>query len=116
MVRKGKADKGVVPTHGDQSSPILEVFNPAGAVETSQTHAPRLDTLDAKTICLLSNDSWQAHRMLHLIPALLQERFPTAKVVAHTEFPMGIKEIDSDETAELIKQKGCQAVIIGNAG
>lgn len=94
---------------------VIEVFNPTGAIEITKPHAPRLDTLEGKTICLLCNDQWQAHRTLTLIQELLQERFPTAKFIPHTEFPMGTAQIDSDKTADLVVEKGCQGAIIGNA-
>ena len=94
---------------------MIEVFNPTGTVEITKLHAPRLDTLEGKTICGWSYDRWQAHRTVPLTLELLQERFPTATIVPHTEFPSG-DEIDSDRTANLVAEKGCQAVVIGNAG
>ncbi|MFC1966853.1 hypothetical protein ACFLWI_07955, partial [Chloroflexota bacterium] len=59
----------------------LEVFNPTGATDITTSHAPRLDTLEGKTIYLVSHDIWQAYRTLPLIRDLLQERFPTATIV-----------------------------------
>ncbi|MFC1976875.1 hypothetical protein ACFLWS_01200 [Chloroflexota bacterium] len=93
----------------------LDVFNPTGATEITTSHAPRLDTLEGKTIYILSNDSWQAHRTLPLIGDLLQERFPTATIVHNTEPTTGAEVVDSDEMADLVKEKGGQAAIIGNA-
>jgi len=93
----------------------IEVFNPSGATEITRPHAPRLDTLKGKTIYLLSNEQWQAHRTLPLIRKLLLERFPTATIVPHTELSVVRAQIDGDEVADLVKQKGGQAVIIGNA-
>ncbi len=94
---------------------ILEVYDPTGAMEITEVHAPRLDTLDGKTICELSNDSWQAHRVLPEIRRLLQERFPTAKFIPYTEFPTGNERIDTERAAELVARAGAHAVIIGNA-
>ena len=94
---------------------VIEVFNPTGAIEITKPHASRLDTLEGKTICLLSNDMWQADRTLLLVQELLQERFPKATVLPHTEFPVGTAQIDSDGATELLIEKGCQGVIIGNA-
>ncbi len=96
-------------------SAVLEVYDPTGAMEITEAHAPRLETLDGKTICELSNDSWQAHRVLPEIRRLLQERFPTAKFIPYTEFPMGNERIDSEKAAELVARAGAHAVIIGNA-
>jgi hypothetical protein len=94
---------------------ILEVYDPTGAMEITEVHAPRLDTLDGKTICELSNDSWQAYRVLPEIRRLLQKRFPTAKFIPYTEFPMGNERMDTEKAAELVARAGAHAVIIGNA-
>ena len=100
-----------------EAGPVtLEVYNPTGAFEVAELHAPRLDTLAGKTICELSNGSWQAHRAFLLIRELLLQQFPDATIVPYTEFPTGIGPIDTDETAKMLKEKGCQAAIVGNAG
>jgi hypothetical protein len=98
-------------------SETLQLHDPTGLTETTQVYAPRLDTLEGKTICELSINGWQSHRALPLVRKLLQERYPTAKFIPFTEFPIGSKDsgIDSDETADLVLQKGGQAAIIGNA-
>ena len=97
------------------NSSILEVYDPTGAMEITEVHAPRLNTLEGKTICELSNDTWQAHRVLPEIRRLLQKRFPTAKFTPYTEFPAGNEGIDTERAAELVARAGAQAVIIGNA-
>jgi hypothetical protein len=97
------------------NSSILKVYDPTGAMEITEVHAPRLKTLEGKTICELSNDTWQAHRVLPEIRRLLQERFPTAKFIPYTEFPTGNEGIDTERAAELVARAGAQAVIIGNA-
>ncbi len=94
----------------------LEVYDPTGAMEVTELHAPRLDALDGKTICQLSNDSWQAHRVLPEVQRLLHERFPSAKFIPYSEFPVGNDGIDNDKTADLVAKRGCQAVVIGDAG
>ncbi len=97
----------------------LEVFNPTCATETTILHAPRLDALEGKTICELSNDSWQAHRTFPLVRELLSKRFPTLNIIPYTEFPIGTSgpnSIDSDKAIDLLLEKGCQGAIIGNAG
>ena len=40
----------------------LEVFDPSGSSEVTQLHAPRLDSLDGKTIGFISNDMWLWNR------------------------------------------------------
>lgn len=94
----------------------LELYDPSGALEAPERHAPRLDTLAGKTICELSNGVWEAERTFPAFRELLQRQFPDARIVPYTEFPIGNNQIDVDEIVELLKQKGCQAVISGNAG
>ena len=49
---------------------------------------------------------------------LLQKRYPASRILPFTEFPQGdmVGGIDDDKTAEIVAKKGCQAVILGNAG
>ena len=91
----------------------LDVFDPSGATEITRLHAPRLDSLEGKKLAFLSNDMWQAHRML---PAL-REMFEAsgAEVIPETEFPMGNVLIDRDETVDQIAARGVDGVVIGNA-
>ena len=97
----------------------LEVYNPTGRAEVTQLFARRLDTLHGKTICELSDDMWEARRTFPVIRELLQRQFPTARIIPYTEFPVGLAVatgIDNDKIGDVVKAKGCQAVIIGNAG
>lgn len=93
----------------------LEVFNPSGLVGSTRPHAPRLSELNGKTICELSNKSWEYQRTFPVIRELLQKQFPDATFVPYTEFPQDTYEIDVDNIGEIVKNKGCQAVIGGNA-
>jgi len=103
------------PAPPGAGSAILKVHDPTGAMEITEVHAPRLDTLEGKTIAELSNDTWQAHRVLPEIRRLLQERFPTARFIPYTEFPTGNEGIDTEKAAEIVARTGAHAVIIGNA-
>ncbi len=103
----------VIKLAAAESPVTLEVYNPTGAQEITQLFAPRLATLEGKTICALSNDTWQAQRTAPLILDLLHNKFPTSKIVPNTDFPT---VIDDDKVADLVVKKGCQAVIVGNAG
>jgi hypothetical protein len=78
----------------------LNVFDPSGATEITRLHASRLDALANKNIALLSDDMWQAHRMLPVIREYLQATFPDIEVIPETAFPMGSIAMDRDETAE----------------
>ncbi len=95
--------------------PTLEIFDPSGATEISRLHAPRLPSLEGKTVAMLSDDMWQSHRMLPLLKEMLEARFENITVIPETAFPMGNSGIDRDETADLFVKKGVDAVIVGNA-
>lgn len=79
-------------------------------------YATRLDSLEGKTICELSLDEWQAHRVLPEIRRQLQALYPTAEFVPYTEFPMGLVNVGKPATAEALAQKACQCAIIANIG
>lgn len=93
----------------------LKLFNPAGATEITRLHAPRLPELANKNIAMLSDDMWQAHRILPLIREYLESYIPGIEVIPETEFPMGSTAMDRDETADMLVQRGVDAVIVGNA-
>jgi hypothetical protein len=95
----------------------LEVHDPTGAFEVTLLHAARLDTLEGKTICEVTNGSWEDKRTFPLIEELLKRQFPTIKIIPHTEFPSGTNVINVQaDLGEIVKEKGCDAVIVGNAG
>jgi hypothetical protein len=58
---------------------------------------------------------WGDDRTFPLIRELLQRQFPTAKIIPYSEFPVGNGNIDVDDIGDILKRKGCQAVIVGNA-
>lgn len=93
----------------------LEVYDPSGASEITRLHAARLGSLEGKTIALLSDDMWQAHRILPLIGDYIAEHHPSVSIIRESELPMGNTAIDSDETAQLLVDKGVDAVVVGNA-
>jgi len=93
----------------------LTFYDPSGNTEVTQSHAPRLGALDGKRVGFLSNDQWQAYRTLPLIKTLLEEDFPHCEVLPLDTFPQGIGPIASEKTAIMVKERGVDAVIIGNA-
>jgi len=93
----------------------LEFYDPSGVVEVKQSHAPRIATLEGKRIGFVSNEQWQAFRMLPRLKALLEADFRGIEVLPIDAFPQGNALIGSEETAELVKASGVDAVIIGNA-
>jgi len=93
----------------------LEFHDPSGAIEVKQPFAPRVASLAGKRIGFVSNDQWQAYRMLPLLKSLLEADFAGIEVLPIDAFPQGNALIGSEETAALVKQSGVDAVVIGNA-
>jgi hypothetical protein len=93
----------------------LEFHDPSGAIDVTQRHARRIATLSGKRIGFVSNEQWQAYRMLPLLKSLLETDFPGIDVMPIDAFPQGNAVIGSEETAALVKASGVDAVIIGNA-
>jgi len=93
----------------------LHVYDPSGATEITQLHAKRLASLDNKNIAMISDDMWQAHRVLPMIREYLETHFPGIEVIPETSFPMGSTAIDRDETADMLVERGVDAVVVGNA-
>ena len=93
----------------------LELLNPTGAIEISNLFAPRLTNLRGKTICELSDGLWEDYRTFPLIRQLLQKRLPDVKIIPYTDLPVGTPNIDIDAIGDIVKKKGCQAVIVGNS-
>jgi hypothetical protein len=94
----------------------LEVYNPTGSFQITQTFAPRLADLNGKMICEITNGSWEGDRTFPRIRQLLQRQFPTAKLVPFDQFPVLDTKVDISGLEDAIKKAGCQAAIVGNAG
>jgi hypothetical protein len=102
---------------------VYEVTSPLGdpVVETI-TMAPRLDTLEGKTIGELWNGGFRGDESFPIIERILRERFPTVKLIPYTEFSLctiaSLHPEDKEQTLETLraelKEKGCDAVITGN--
>jgi hypothetical protein len=109
----------------------MEVANPLGesAVKTVPT-APRLDTLDGKTICELSSNMYTAEMSFPILREMLRKRYPDIRVVPFTEMDEELpestvmtysgkiadQEQKTNAVVALAKKKGCDAVIVGNGG
>lgn len=93
----------------------LEFHDPSGALEATLSHAPRLASLEGRRIGLLSNEQWQAHRMLPLLKEMFEADFPGLEVLPSETFPQGNAWIGTEQTAARVKASGVDAVVIGNA-
>ena len=100
-----------------------EVVSPLGEpVMKRITMAPRLNTLEGKTICEIWNGGFRGDESFPMIERMLRERYPTVKMIPYSEFPLttiaSLHPEKKQETLEVlrakIKEKGCDAVITGN--
>jgi hypothetical protein len=100
----------------------LKVFNPTSTVTPQTKNAARLDTLNGKTICELATTGaayWRADLTFPIIRDLIRKQFPDVKFLPYTEFPDGRSErypVPLNEIGELLRRKGCDAVLVGNGG
>ncbi len=101
-----------------------EVVSPLGEREIKWIDmAPRLDTLEGKTVCELWNGSFKADITFQVIRELLQKKYPGIKIVPYTDMPHhhllenpGVTNAESEALITALKEKGCDAVISGNGG
>ena len=93
----------------------LDFHDPSGVIHVQRPHAPRLPALERARLGFVSNEQWQAYRMLPRLKALLEADFPGIDVLPIDAFPQGNAVIGSEETAALVKASGVDAVVIGNA-
>ena len=100
-----------------------EVVSPLGAsVVEMIPMAPRLDTLEGKTIGELWNGGFRGGESFPIIERLLRERYPTVKLIPYTEFSLitiaSLHPEKKEKTLETLRaelmEKGCDAVITGN--
>lgn len=92
----------------------FEFHDPSGTLLVTQAHAARVDTLNGRKIGFLSNEQWQAHRMLPALKSLIEEDFPGVEVLPIDTFPQGNSEILKESTAALVREMEVDAVIVGN--
>jgi hypothetical protein len=100
----------------------LQVVSPAGLdVVKSGGSAPRIASLDGKTVGEVWNGVFKGDLTFPLIRKLLQAKYPRLKVIPYTEFPHVPGSDNPTRQRELArhiaaiaKEKGCDAVISGN--
>jgi hypothetical protein len=101
----------------------LKVVNPVGerVSEPITPLAPRLDTLEGKTVCEIWNGGFRGDVVFPMIEEMLKNRYPAVKIIPYTEFPLvSIASLGPETKAETLEavraalaQKGCDAVITG---
>jgi hypothetical protein len=100
----------------------LVVSSPVSEVSINRGNAPRLDTLNGKTLCeVWTTGHYGADRTFPMIRGLLKQRFPDIKIVPYSEFEIGKPDISKrwgplDKVGEILQAKGCDAVLLGNGG
>ena len=109
----------------------MEVANPLGKISViTIPAAPRLKTLNGRTICELSSNMYNAEMSFPILREMLKERYPEIRIIPYTEMNEGLpgktvmtysgkltdQEEKTDAAAALVKEKGCDAVIVGNGG
>jgi hypothetical protein len=102
----------------------VAVISPVGLPRAqSKGIAPRLDSLEGKTIGEVYNHHFKGDQMFGLYRELLKQRYPGVRIVPYTELPASFVGGDpathrrvAQEVAAMAKEKGCDALIAGNGG
>ncbi len=100
----------------------LQVVSPEGVQAVKRSGAaPRIDSLEGKTIGEIWNGVFKGDVTFPVIRARLKAAYPSVKVVPYTEFPHAPGSDNPARQRELareiaarVKEKGCDAVISGN--
>ena len=102
----------------------MKVISPLGGKTGAATFsAPRLNSLNGKTIGEMWNGDFKGNFTFPIIRKLIQERFEGVNFVPYTEFPYSTirgtpahqREIDEQMIAIAVENR-CDAVIAGNGG
>ncbi len=103
--------------------PVYEVVSPLGEKGAAMLPAaPRLDTLNGKTICEITNGGYRSDEVFPFIEELLKKEYPAIKkIIRYTDMPRcDVPDLSVDTRAKTIeaiiaaiKEKGCDAVIGG---
>ncbi|NWF53697.1 MAG: hypothetical protein HXY45_02760 [Syntrophaceae bacterium] len=102
---------------------VYEVVSPLGEPVVKQVSmAPRLQTLEGKTIGEIWNGGFRGDESFPMIEKMLQERYPTVKMIPYIEFPLvtiaSLHPETKTKTLQVLrsklKEKGCDAAIVGN--
>ncbi|MDQ3815410.1 MAG: hypothetical protein M3347_15945 [Armatimonadota bacterium] len=118
-----------VPTHApklpaEPVEPVYSVVSPLGnSTVKKSAMAPRLNTLEGKTVGMVWNHSFRADITFPAMEASLKQQYPGIKIIPYTEFDAAIRaagdRISSPQAKTIqtmLKKKYCDAVISGNGG
>ena len=94
----------------------FEVLCPVGEPGSKPVpSAARVQDLNDKTICQVSNGMFRADAVLSAVGDLIKKRFPRAKIIPWTEFPIIEPTTNVEQRlkklSEALRQKGADAVI-----
>lgn len=106
------------------AEPTYNVVSPIGERTVKMvTMAPRPNTLAGKTVCMVWNHAFKADVTLPAIAEALKKQYPGIRIVPYEEMPLaplpetpGTPRKESEALLAAFKEKGCNAVIIGNGG
>ena len=73
--------EGLVPALSSVNRPDDLDGRLSGVIDVKQSHAPRIASLEGKRVGFVSNEQWQAYRMLPRLKALLEADFPGIEVL-----------------------------------
>jgi hypothetical protein len=103
--------------YAKEKAQTWDVINPSGVIEVKYFKpAPRITTLEGKTIVLRWNEKQNGDNFLNRIAEILKEKFPTAKVIKLYEVDKSTVKIsgsaqESARIAKVIKELKADIVI-----
>jgi hypothetical protein len=105
---------------------VFSVVSPLGEKVIEMIDmAPRLDTLEGKTVCTIWNTAFKSDVTLAKIEEILKARYPGLKTISYTEMPSynpivyATPQTRHKAIAEVVaalRNRGCNAIISGNGG
>lgn len=100
----------------------IKVVSPVGLEIVKRSgSASRVENLDGKTIGEVWNGVFKGDFTFPIIRKLLQQKYPSLRIIPYTEFPHSPGSDNPTQQRErarriaaMAKEKGCDAVISGN--
>jgi len=102
---------------------IFDVVSPIGDPSVDMIKmAPRLDTLNGKTVCFVRNDGFRYEQTFPVIEKLLKAKYPSIKIISYDDMPVSVAATATNDSkgevqmAAALKKYKADAVISGNGG